>query len=234
MAAVTAGYRNLDDATARPADPPNASHPLPQHNASAASRVQAVARGAQNAAADATQSVKDFLSAPMPQLSLYTDPFNPSASLSARDRLQLVCDNCRPWREFAELSAINAPPAAEVKRRVAHNLETFFYNYVVVAFAVLLIAGVLHPLSALALAVLLFAIFMLYIMFPEDYRVTDTFHISKPIKHVFITLLALLVLTVGHVLNFLFLVVCIALPIVLLHSLFREHDPNAAVESLHV
>ncbi|CAN8072030.1 unnamed protein product [Agarophyton chilense] len=227
---MPAAYSDIDG-TSRPADPPAGEPPL---KPSAVERVHAVARGAHNVAADATHSVKQFLQAPMPQLSLYTEPFDPSASHSMRQRLQLVGDNCRRWGEFADLSTFNTPPASEAKRRVAHNLETFFYNYVLVAFVLLVLCGLFHPIRALALAVMVLTAVLLYIVFPEDYPIGDRFSITKPIKHVFMTLFALLVLTVGHVFNFLFLVLCITLPIVLLHAFFREHDASTALDNTHI
>lgn len=190
-----------------------------------ASVASAAAQAAPEAAPDgALDSVAAFLSAPTPRVSLFTEPFDASASHSLRERVQLVAESCRPWGEFADRGAFNAVSGGEMKRRVAHNVETFLYNYVVVGFGALCVGALVHPLRAAMLALWMVAAMLVYIVFPEDYAVTESFAFTKALKHVLMTLMAVLVLTVGGVLKLLLLVLCIALPLVLVHAVFREHD----------
>lgn len=191
--------------------------------------MHAVARGAGAAAVGAKDAVAQLITAPMPNLNLYTEPLNPAAQLSLKDRAQLVMESCRPWSEFADVKAFGAPAASEAKLRVGHNLEVFFYNYLVVGIALLALLTVFHPVRALLLAVTLVAGVLMYILFPEDYVVNENFSVTKPMKHVAMAVLALLVLTVGHVFSLLFWVALTFVPLVLVHAFLREH--SAAVQS---
>lgn len=224
MVAVTAGYRTIGDV---PAAPPMPAEALPSDAPrTAADHFQAVARGAGAAAVGAKDAVTQLIVAPMPEFNPYTEPINPAAQLTLKDRAQLVMESCRPWSEFADVKAFNTPAAAEVKLRVGHNVETFFYNYLVVAFGLLAIHALFHPIRALLLAITVLVAMLVYIIFPEDYVVNDSFSITRGIKHACVAALALLVLTVGHVLSLLFIVAITILPLVLIHSFLREHSAS--------
>lgn len=80
-----------------------------------------------------------------------------------------------------------------------------------------------HFPSVLALTGVLALAFYLYILHPEDIKVTDSVTITTTIKHVVVVVVGLLALTVGHVFT-LFVSLCIFLLIVAgSHSIIREH-----------
>lgn len=219
---TTAGYRAIGS-DAMPAKPAVTATSA----ASDGGRLEAVAR----AAAGAKDSVAQALGGPMPDVNLYTEPLDPAAALGPRDRVQLVLESCRPWGEVLDVRAFNLPAAAELKLRVGHNMETFFYNYIVVAVAVLVVLAIFHPVAALLLAAVLAIAAVFYVVFPEDIRVTDSFSVTGPLKHVLTAAVVLAALTVGGVASLLFAVACFTLPAVLLHALLREHA-GAPVESV--
>lgn len=218
---ATSGYRTIDEksSTSYAVDKSDVAG-----NGTGDGRIEAVARGAGAAASTARNAVAQIISAPMPDVNLYTEPLNPSAQLTLNDRVQLVLESCRPWAEFADVKAINFPPASEVKLRVGHNAEIFFYNYLVVGFGVLTLTAFFHPLRSILVATVVLAAFLLYIIFPEDYRVGENFYISRPLKHIIMGALVLFSLTLGHVLSLFFFFVSIFVPVVLLHAILREHS----------
>ena len=186
-------------------------------------RMQAVARGASAAAVGAKNAVSEFVTGPMPEVKLYTEPLNPSTQITIGDRVELVLASCRPWSEFFDLSAFNTPPASEVKIRIGANVETFFYNYLVVAFVDLAINAIFHLLRAFLLALTVVSAVLLYIIFPEDYVISENFTVTKYIKHIIMAILTLLVFTVGNVFSLLLLVVCTFIPLAIIHAFLREH-----------
>ncbi|CDF40363.1 unnamed protein product [Chondrus crispus] len=164
----------------------------------------------------------------MPDFNPYVEPLNPAAQYSLKDRAQLVVESCRPWAEFLDPHAFAPPPASEAKLRVGHNVEVFFYNYLVLAMALLAVFAVFHPVRAVLLAATVAVAAVLYILFPEDYQVTDNIVISMPIKHAVMAVLTVLVLVVGHVFALLFWVAVTFAPIVLVHAFLRQHSAAPA------
>lgn len=193
----------------------------------ASERVQDVACGAGAAAIGAKDAVAQLITGPAPNVNLYMEPLNPHAQIDLRDRAQLLMESCRPWSEFFDPKAFGTPEAAEVKLRMGHNLEIFFYNYVLVGLGLLILFALFHPVRAMLLLVTIISGMLLYILFPEDYKLTENFSITKPMKHILMALAMLLVLTVGGVFKLLFWVFMTFLPVVLIHALFREHAANA-------
>lgn len=190
-------------------------------------RVQAIARGAGVAAAGARDAMTQLLAAPMPDVNLYTEPLNPTLALTANDRLQLVLESCRPWSEFADIKALNLPLASEVKLRLGHNFEIFFYNYLVVGLSILAVTALFHPLRAIGIAALVVVAVLIYIIFPEDYRITESFSVSRPAKHVVMVIAIILLLTIGHVFSMLIFFMSIFLPLSLIHAFLREHSASS-------
>lgn len=194
--------------------------------------MQDVARGAGAAALGAKDAVAQLITGPAPNVNLYTEPLNPHAQMSFRDRAQLMIESCRPWSEFFDFRAFCAPEALEIKLRVGHNLEIFFYNYVVVGLGLLILFALFHPVRALLLLMTIVAGTLLYILFPEDYKVTENFYITKLMKHVLMVGLTLLILTKGGVFSLLFWVFVTFLPVMFAHAIFREHSANGGQPSV--
>lgn len=223
MPASTAGYRVIGE-DAKPTPLPVA--PVDEDlTSTATSRLHAMARGAGAAAVGARDAMAQLITAPNPQVIVNTEPINPSIDMHFRERMQLVWESCRSWNEFADPKAFNAPAASEVKRRIGQNVEIFFYNYLVVGFALLAVLAIFHPLRAILMALPVVAAVLMYIIFPDSYRVTDTIYIDSNIKHGIVILLSLLVLFIGHVFSLLLLFALIFVPVVTLHALLREHEP---------
>lgn len=231
MAAATAGYnqeafrdgyatipsKSLSGAPQAPSPGPASSAPHP---------VQAIARNAGQAAAGAKDAVTELIAGPMPQVSLYTEPLNPATQLSLKDRAQMFAESCRPWAEFFDLKAFSRPAASELKLRVGHNFEAFFYNYLTVGIGFLGLFAVFHPLRAALLAFAIGVGFVVYILFPEDYEISEGIVVSTRMKHVVMAAFALLVLTVGDVFSLLFWVGAIVVPVCLVHACLREHSAS--------
>lgn len=220
MSAMKHGYHTIDDeAPATGADSVNAKQgrlPGDGYHGQAVTRASAAAVGARDA-------VTQAIYGPTPEVNLYTEPFNPSAQLTFRDRMQLVLESCRPWSEFLDLKAFNAPAPLEAKLRIGHNLEIFFYNYVVIGFSLLALTALFHPIQSLIFAFVVLVGALMYIILPENYRITDNFYITRSLKHIIMALMAFLALTMGHVLSLFVFFTSIFLPVTIIHAFFREH-----------
>lgn len=223
MSLATAGYNAIPSRSAPEVSIPFDA-PTSQPDAPASRHVEAVARTATAVAASAKEAVTELIRGENPDVKLYTEPLNPSALLTLNDRAQLVLESCRPWSEFADVNAFAMPVASEAKLRVGHNFEVFFYNYLIVAFAILALHAIFRPLSALLLATTVAAAVMLYIIYPEDYVVSDSFAVTKTVKHAFMTVITILILTVGNVFSLVFIVALTVSPIVVVHAFLRQHD----------
>lgn len=229
MPAATSGYRTIGDSTPPAPPPPSGSATSNAKDASSKTpveHVQDVARGAGSAAIGAKDAVTQLITGPIPSVNLYTEPLNPHAQMNFRDRAQLMMESCRPWSEFFDPRAFCAPEALEVKLRIAHNVEIFFYNYVIVGLGLLILFALFHPIRALLLLMTIVVGTLLYILFPEDYKVTENFSITKPMKHVLMVVWTLFILTKGGVFNLLFWVFMTFLPVMFVHAFFREHSAD--------
>lgn len=118
------------------------------------------------------------------------------------------------------------PAASEVKLRVGHNFEAFFYNYMSLAMGVLLLFAVFHPIRAVLLAGFVALLFVVYVLFPEEFEVGRGFVVTTRVKHVAMAVVALLVLTVGQVFSLLFWVAVTVAPLCLVHACLREHSAS--------
>lgn len=161
--------------------------------------------------------------APTPSLTIYTEPLDPTASLSVRDRLQLMLESGRPWREFADASAINLPPPSELKLRIAHNFEVFFYNYLFIAAVVMLLQAFFSPLRALALVMGVALTVILYGFVVDDTEVWG-FVFTRSVKHAVVIVIFLLLVFVCHVLSLFIAIMLCVVPLVLAHAILREHS----------
>lgn len=170
-------------------------------------------------------AVQEIITAPSPSFNLYTEPLNPSAQLTINDRFQLILESCRSWSEFFDLKAFNLPSAHEIKLRVGHNIECFFYNYVIIGFGLLAITELFHPLRSLLITFVIAVTGCLYIVFPQDYIFNNgTVIINRSVKNLIVGCLVFFTIWFGHVISLFFFFATFFIPIVLLHSLLREHS----------
>lgn len=194
-------------------------------------RLQAVARGASDAAHGARHAVGELIRSPMPEVNVYVEPLNPSSPFTLQQRVELVIQSCRGWGEFADLRALNFPPVSEMKLRMGHNVETFFYNYLVVAVASLLVVGLFHPFRALLVAGTVLLATLFYVVHPDPFTVGDK-EIAQWVKHVVMASILVLVVFFGHVLSLVFWIAVFATSLVALHSFFRDHAVPTTVSSI--
>lgn len=195
-----------------------------------------VARGAGNVALGATNAMSSMVTAPMPTVTLATQPLNPAASLTLRERIQLVAQSCRDWRSFVDIRAFNLPPAAEVKLRYAHNLESYFYNYLVLTLVYLIISGVLNPLCGLQVLSLVGLSVLFYVTFPGPIPVPlgrdRSFPLGDAAKHAILICLFALALYFGSLFMFLVHVLIFGFAVVAIHGFIREHRESVEVDSV--
>lgn len=211
------GYQNIDSAS-------GAGLPNP-HDATLSAPPNNNLQDKATAAAIATRNaMTDIIHAPMPDINLYTEPINPNAHLTLNDRLQLILESCRPWPEFADFSSFNLPAPSELKLRLGHNFEIFFYNYLVIAFAILALTALFHPLRAVLVAGISLVSVLMYVIFPEDYVIGDALVINKLAKNCILVALLLFAVVVAHVLSLFLSFAFFFFPVVMLHSLLREHS----------
>lgn len=106
------------------------------------------------------------------------------------------------------------------------SVNLFFYNYLVIGLAILALTALIHPVQAIAIGVVVVTGVILYIMFPEEYKLTDSFYITTTAKHVIMVMLLFFLLTVVHVLTMLFFFCMIFMPVIFLHPFCREHSAS--------
>lgn len=164
----------------------------------------------------------------LPELNLYLEPIHPASEMHIRDRAQLVLQSARPWSDFADVSQFNIPPLSAYKLRLQTNVETFFYNYFLLALVFLVIFAFGHLPSVVALVSVLAVAFFLYVLHPEPIEVAGA-EIGTPAKHAIVVALALLALTVGHVFTLILSLAVFLLILVGVHGSIREVNDSGTV-----
>ncbi len=205
----------------------NGVEPINGASANVKERIGAIARGAGVVAAGAKDAVSSMVGAPMPNVKLYTQPLNPSEELTLRARVELVVNSCRDWREFFDVRTFNLPPPAEVKLRYGHNVETFFYNYFVVACATLVFQSLLNPLRGLQVVGLILLGTLFYAIHPDPVPIPfgsgRTFLLGDTAKHGLLIAFLLISLIFGNLFPLIVAVVVFASVVVVVHGFLRDH-----------
>lgn len=182
-------------------------------------QIEGGAQAAKGAALGALSSASSALPA-VPELNLYLDPIHPGSDMGPKDRFQLVLQSARPWSSFFDFASFNIPPLSEYKLRMTTNVETYFYNYFLLALGFLVIFAFGHLPSVLALVAVLAVAFFLYVLKPEPI-VVGGFEIASSAKHAIVVALALLALTVGHVFTLILSIAVFLLVVVGVHGSIR-------------
>jgi hypothetical protein len=183
---------------------------------------EAIVDGASSAKDAALGALSSASSAvPLPELNLYLEPIHPGSDMSIKDRAQLVLQSARPWADFADVHQFNVPPLSGYKLRLQTNVETYFYNYFLLALAFLVVFAFGHLPSVVALVAVLAVAFFLYVLHPEPIDVKGV-EVGTPAKHAIVVALALLALTVGHVFTLIFSLAVFLLVVVGVHGSIRE------------
>jgi hypothetical protein len=178
--------------------------------------------GAYEAIADKASDAKEMVSNAMPELNLYLEPISPASDLSFKDRAQLIVQSARPWPEFFDVTQFNLPPLSELSLRVATNIESFTYNYLMLGIAYLILFSFGHFPSVLALLAVLGLSFFLYVLHPEPIEIGNA-EFGAPAKHTLTAVAAILALTVGHVTTLIVSLAVFLLIVVGIHASIREH-----------
>lgn len=199
-------------------------------------RFGAIARGAGNVAIGAKNAVSSMVQAPMPAVKLATRPLNPAETMTLRERVEMVVKSCRDWGSFFDVRSYNLPPAAEVKLRYAHNLESYFYNYLLLTLIYLAISGVFHPGRGVQVVVLVTVAVLFYVTFPRPIPVplgrSRTLALGDAAKHGILIVLFGLALYFGHLFFFLVNVLIFSVALLAVHGFLREHREAVEVASV--
>ncbi|KAA8491954.1 PRA1 family protein B6 [Porphyridium purpureum] len=173
-------------------------------------------------------NVKDAVSAMMKDVKIYTEPIQPGSEMSLKDRVVVVWESARPWGEFFRPSAMNKPPAGEMGARFSHNVETFFYNYVLLAVLFLVSMFFIHPIATLSLCVCgAFAVYA-YVLHPEPIEIGGRV-LETPAKHIAMAVLAGIALLFGHMGGLIVSLAVFLMVVVGLHAVFRDHAEEPQV-----
>lgn len=159
----------------------------------------------------------------LPDMSnLYLEPLDPGSGLSSiGDRASLVVQSARPWGEFLKLKAFNMPPFKEVKGRMGHNVETYFYNYFLLGCVHILFFALGHFWSFLSLVLWIALACYLLVARPDDIEIGDH-TIDKKKKIVCLILTGLVAIFVGHALTLIISLSVFLLIVVGIHSIVRD------------
>ncbi|GJD09670.1 hypothetical protein Gasu2_39100 [Galdieria sulphuraria] len=81
---------------------------------------------------------------------LFTTPFEPNQELGVRDRLTLIWGSAKPWKDFLDIRSFSIPPMDSWSTRVATNLQSYLYNYVICVTFFCLFLLLFHPLGVVS------------------------------------------------------------------------------------
>lgn len=161
---------------------------------------------------------------------LYLQPLDPTSELSLGDRASLVMQSSRPWREFFDLSAFNLPPLEQAKTRVAHNVETYFYNYFLLAGLHVALFSLGHFGSLFSLVVWLAVLYYVFVCHPEAIQI-GKLTIGGNAKCAIAIVTGLIAIFVGHALTLVISVGVFLLIVVGIHGIVRD-DTTDQIEAV--
>lgn len=93
------------------------------------------------------------------------------------------------------------PRLENIKPQVLVNIESFFYNYVVMSGVCLVVSGLLNIGSFILLIICLATGYFFFVAHPEPIQIGDSFVLGKQYKTLILAVASLLALTAGHVLH---------------------------------
>lgn len=152
---------------------------------------------------------------------LYLQPLDPGSELSLGDRASLVMQSVRPWGEFFDLSTFNLPPLEQAKTRVANNVETYFYNYFLLACLHVAIFSLGHFGSLFSLVVWLAILYYLFVGHPEAFEI-GKLRIEGNAKCAIAVVTGLIAIFTGHALTLVISVGVFLLIVVGIHGIIRD------------
>mmetsp|Transcript_6470 Transcript_6470/g.11550 ORF Transcript_6470/g.11550 Transcript_6470/m.11550 type:complete len:227 (-) Transcript_6470:125-805(-) len=194
----------------------------------AGSSVEAGYQTIADSAGGAVQSAKEHVASVVHNVqgvNIYTEPINPTAEMSIRDRITLIAESARPWKEFIAPSTFSKPQAGELGVRFHHNLETFFYNYLILGLGFLLLLAIIHPFAVLSLFLVCALGLYLYVQHSEPISFFNgKFTLDTTLKHVVTACAVILALFVGNVGGIIVSVACFSAVVVGVHALFHSHE----------
>lgn len=153
---------------------------------------------------------------------LYLEPLNPHATLTVRDRIQLILEGCRPWREFLDLQSFALPHLPHLKTRLLANIEFFFYNYVVLSGVCFVLLGILNIVSFFFVLFCCALAHFLFVKYPDPIRINDSYQLHKEHKLGIVVTASLLAITVGHAFHLLFTTFILSVSLSVAHTVLHE------------
>ncbi|GJQ09415.1 hypothetical protein GpartN1_g1206.t1 [Galdieria partita] len=153
---------------------------------------------------------------------LFTTPFEPNQELGVRDRLTLVWGSAKPWKEFFDVRSFSIPPMESWSTRIATNLQSYLYNYIICVAFFCLFLLLVHPLGVLSFVLETALIVALFLVYP-GHTETGLLGVVSPTIKVLVAsstaLIFLLFFGLGKVLlDLLFIAVLFVVPHMLLSS----------------
>lgn len=153
---------------------------------------------------------------------VYLDPLLPGAEISLSDRFKLIMESAKPWKEFFNISEFNLPPLTQIKTRLGHNIETYFYNYVQITCIYLILFSFFHLLPVICLVVLIGLAYVLFVSYPEDIDVAGKFTIDDMKKKIIVGVVGVVLLFYGGILTLVISMATFIVILVLVHGLIRD------------
>eukprot|EP00187_Rhodella_violacea_P012980 CAMPEP_0184719552 /NCGR_PEP_ID=MMETSP0314-20130426/8835_1 /TAXON_ID=38298 /ORGANISM="Rhodella maculata, Strain CCMP 736" /LENGTH=199 /DNA_ID=CAMNT_0027183449 /DNA_START=19 /DNA_END=618 /DNA_ORIENTATION=+ len=159
-----------------------------------------------------------------PHVNLFLEPMDMSSNLTLSERASLVADSARPWREFFDYHAMSVPQLEVIKARVAHNIETYFYNYLICGLVYLALFLFARPVAVLAIVATVALAVWMYVINPGPIAVPRSeFVVEEKMKHGIMAVVALLAIFVFQAGGILLSAVIIMGLASLAHASFRDH-----------
>lgn len=145
---------------------------------------------------------------------LFTTPFEPNQELGVRDRLTLIWGSAKPWKEFFDIRTFSLPPMDSWPTRLAANLQSYLYNYIIVLGIFCCFLFFVHPFGVLSLIFETGLIVFLFLLYPGHTETGLLGVVSPTIKIIVASAMALIFLLffgLGRVILDLVIMACLFL-----------------------
>lgn len=170
--------------------------------------------------------VLDSVKSRLPDTSnLYLQPLNPSEDISPADRLSLILQSARPWGEFLNIREFNLPPLNQLTARLGQNIETYFYNYFLLACLHFVLFTLFHFGPVFVFVAWLLLLYVLYVANGDDIHI-GSLTVDANVKLVIAIISAVLVIIFGDVFTLIFSIAIFLLIVVGIHGIVRDDAPD--------
>lgn len=150
---------------------------------------------------------------------LYLAPLDPSSGIGLSDRVSLTWQSARPWGEFFDLRKVSLPHSRdELRARIGHNMETYLYNYILLAAAHFFLFSMGHFWTIVALATWVGLVWLLFVKHEGDIDLGGRFTLERFGKTAIVVGSGLAVLFWARVLDLVLSLAIFLLLVVGIHS----------------